>query len=336
MAKRRLTDQQQRRIASQQQRSNRKIAQIDSSEEGLGEPREGLVITRYSTQAEVLAADFHAGDLPCRCHIRANITDLVTGDRVIWRPGSGIGIIESVLPRATLMSRPDNRGQLRPVAANVDQIAIVFAPEPQPHQNLIDRYLVAVEHLGIAPLLVCNKVDILPGANRSLQELLDLYRHLGYPVLSVSANSGIGIEAMQAALRHHTTVLVGQSGVGKSSLLNAIHPAADAITGTLSQVAKGRHTTTATRFYALPGGGSLIDSPGIREFGLWHMEREQIARGFIEFRPYLGTCKFRDCRHVNETACAILDGVRDGVIRRERLLSYHQIIHDFGKGASPQ
>ena len=212
------------------------------------------------------------------------------------------------------------------MAANVDQIGIVFAAEPEPHQNLVDRYLVAVEHLGIAPLLIVNKMDLPPGT--ALQELIALLEGLGYPLFQISARNGSGIEALAAALRDRTTVLVGQSGTGKSSLINRIHPKALAVTGDLSQVVKGRHTTTATRFYRLPAGGSLIDSPGIREFGLGHLAWDQVAYGFIEFRPYLGTCRFRDCRHVAEPGCAVLEALQANRIRRERMQSYWQIIRD--------
>ncbi|MGD9660925.1 MAG: small ribosomal subunit biogenesis GTPase RsgA [Porticoccaceae bacterium] len=329
MGKRRLSLQQQRRIAGQQQRSNRQLLPDGGDEENFGSPQEGLVITRFSHQALVKpTALLDCSTQPYRCHFRANITDLVTGDRVIWRQGKPTGIIESVLPRRSLMSRPDARGQLRPMAANVDQIGIVFAPEPQPHQNLIDRYLVAAEYLSIQPLLIFNKMDSLNAANKEIPALFDLYQSLGYNLVRVSAKQGSGLTALHDALRSHTTVLVGQSGVGKSSIINRIYPLAEAAIGDLSQLAKGRHTTTAAKYYVLPQGGSLIDSPGIREFGLWHLEADAIARGFIDFKPYLGACRFRNCRHFAEPDCAILQAVAEGNIRAERLLSYQQIVND--------
>ena len=327
MSKRKLSLQQQRRIASSQQRARPGTDKTESDFE-LGEPRQGLVITRYGKQADVLAAAGEPGDRPQRCHIRANIQDVVTGDKVIWRAGEPTGVIEAVLPRTSLMSRPDYRGVLRPVAANVTQMGIVLAPEPQPHQNLIDRYLVAAEELGIKPLLIFNKLDLLDNGDGSIEQLLALYRQLEYRMVKVSAAQALGLEHLRECLRGETTVLVGQSGVGKSSLLNRIYPGAKAITGDLSKIAKGRHTTTAASYYLLPSGGSLIDSPGIREFGLWHLEREQIARGFAEFRPFLGGCKFRDCRHFNEPEGAILGAVSEGRISRARHLSYQQIVND--------
>ncbi|MCK9502596.1 MAG: small ribosomal subunit biogenesis GTPase RsgA [Porticoccaceae bacterium] len=333
MAKRRLSLQQQRRIASQQQRSNRQSLPDSGDEENFGSPQEGLVTTRFSHQALVMPTLAEPSDKPYRCHFRANITDLVTGDRVIWRQGKPTGIIESVLPRRSLMSRPDARGQLRPVAANVDQIGIVFAPEPQPHQNLIDRYLVAAEHLAIKPLLIFNKMDSLNPADIDIPALFALYKSLGYELVQTSAKQGLGLTELHGALRGHTTVLVGQSGVGKSSIINRILPLAAAAIGDLSQIAKGRHTTTAAKYYVLPEGGSLIDSPGIREFGLWHLEADAIARGFIDFEPYLGACRFRNCRHFAEPDCAIVQAVAEGDVRVERLLSYQQIVNDLANAA---
>lgn len=328
MGKRRLSLQQKRRIASQQKR--RQEQPSITVEESLGPPREGLVVKRYSKQADVLPDD--AGNaVPFRCHIRANITDLVTGDRVTWREGEGAGIVESVFPRHSLMARPDARGKLRPLAANVDLIAIVFAPEPQPHQNLIDRYLVAAEQLQIAPLLLFNKNDLLKDDDKAIADLLALYPSLGLPVLRFSAKKGIGIENLLAALNGHTTVLVGQSGVGKSSILNRLLPDADAATGDLSTVAKGKHTTTASQFYKLPQGGNIIDSPGIREFGLWHLSPHEVARGFQEFSAFLGHCKYRDCLHRDEPHCAVLEAVKDGKIHPRRHRSYLQIINDLAQ-----
>lgn len=324
MAKRRLTIQQTRRIAEKQ----RKTAQsADTDSAGAG--REGVVITRYGNRAAVLPVDFSPSDVPVRCHIRATSDDLVTGDRVVWQWGSPTGVIEARLERSSVISRPDGRGRLRPVAANVDRIAIVIAPEPEPHANLVDRYLVAAEHQGIRPLLILNKMDLMAGDRAALDAMLSSYGELGYDVLRVSAHSGSGLDAMRQYFANHTTVLVGQSGVGKSSLVNLLYPAAAAQTGELSaQVAKGRHTTTAANLYRLPSGGYLIDSPGIREFGLGHLDSRAVAEGFADFRPFLGGCRFRDCIHLNEPGCAILAAVSRREISDRRLASYRLIVGD--------
>ena len=331
MANRRLTIQQKRRIQHKQHQTTLPGAAA-VAEGNLGAEQEGIVITRFGKQADVLPPDFLPGDKPFRCHIRATINELVTGDAVIWRTGKPTGVVEATRPRNSVISRPDSRGRLRPVAANVDRIAIVLAPQPEPHPNLIDRYLVAAEDQDIRPLLLLNKVDLLK-ANDPIDALLATYGLLGYDILRVSAVSGVGLEELLAYFSRHTSVLVGQSGVGKSSLINLLHPPAAAQVGELSTVkAKGRHTTTSATLYRLPGGGNLVDSPGIREFGLGYLDNRAVAEGFIEFRPFLGGCRFRDCIHLKEPGCAILDAVSRNVITTQRHLSYQQIIRDLAQG----
>ncbi|MCK9563809.1 MAG: small ribosomal subunit biogenesis GTPase RsgA [Bacteroidales bacterium] len=320
MAKRRLTIQQTRRIADRQRRTAEAV-------DDKGNPgQEGVVIIRYGKHAAVLPPDFAPEDTPQRCHIRATSDDVVTGDRVIWQPGSPSGIVTARLERSSVIQRPDGSGRLRPVAANVDRIAIVIAPQPEPHPNLIDRYLVAAEHEGIQPLLILNKVDML-AADDPLHGLLDSYHALGYDILRVSALSGAGTAALRAYFARHTTVLVGQSGVGKSSLVNLLYPAAEVRTGELSaQVAKGRHTTTSACLYHLPDGGYLVDSPGIREFSLGHLDSRAVAEGFVEFHPWIGGCRFRDCDHLDEPGCAIRAAVDSGTVGARRYASYRLII----------
>ena len=325
MAKRRLTIQQQRRIRKNQRRDD-----IEAHPDG--EENDGIVLTRFGKQADVVTGLTASGGTPVRCHIRANVESVVAGDRVRWIAGEPTGVIVAVGPRETLMSRPDSQGQLRPVAANVSQIAVVIAPEPQPHQNLVDRYLVAIEQFSIRPVLIINKWDLFNGQESHLEGLRDLYLGLGYPVHTVSVTAGTHLEQLLAALDGESTVFVGQSGVGKSSLVNLICPAAGAAVGDLSLIAKGRHTTTAATLYSLPSGGNLIDSPGIREFGLWHLDAADIAAGFVEFRPFLGQCKFRNCLHVNEPGCAVFEAVERGDISQRRLASYQQIISDGKEG----
>ena len=335
MAKRQLNRRQSWRIEKIQEeraaRAARRESRAQEELEGgeLGAEQVGLVIAHFGVQVEVEAQDGDDAGQVFRCHLRANLPTLVTGDRVVWRPGNqGIGVIVAQLPRHSELCRPDMRGQLKPVAANVDQIIVVFAPIPEPHANLIDRYLIAAEHAGIAPLLLLNKADLIDEGNRTaLESLLGVYRQLDYPLLEVSAHDGAGMSALRERLDGRISVFVGQSGVGKSSLVNSLLPDVDTRVGALSeQTGKGTHTTTTARLFHFPGGGDLIDSPGIREFGLGHVSRADVEAGFIEFRDLLGTCRFRDCRHDREPGCALLKALDDGRIQPQRMASYRHIL----------
>ncbi|MBA1202873.1 small ribosomal subunit biogenesis GTPase RsgA [Pseudomonas capeferrum] len=295
----------------------------------LGPEQLGLVIAHFGVQVEVEAQDGDDAGQIFRCHLRANLPALVTGDRVVWRAGNqGIGVIVAQMPRTSELCRPNNQGQLKPVASNVDLIVIVFAPAPEPQANLIDRYLVAAEHAGIRPLLLLNKADLIDEQNApALNALLAVYRSLGYPLLEVSAHHGGGMQTLQQNLAGHVSVFVGQSGVGKSSLVNSLLPNAQSRVGDLSDWSgQGTHTTTTARLYHFPNGGDLIDSPGIREFGLGHVSRDDVEEGFIEFRDLLGTCRFRDCKHDREPGCALLIALEEGRIQQQRMNSYRSII----------
>ncbi|AMA47334.1 small ribosomal subunit biogenesis GTPase RsgA [Pseudomonas monteilii] len=335
MAKRQLNRRQNWRIEKIQgeraARAAKREQQVLQELEGgdLGPERLGLVIAHFGVQVDVEAQDGEAVGEIFRCHLRANLPALVTGDRVVWRAGNqGIGVIVAQMPRSTELCRPNNHGQLKPVAANVDRIVIVFAPAPEPQANLIDRYLVAAEHAGIQPLLLLNKADLIDDHNRaSLEALLAVYRSLDYPLLEVSAHGGDGMQRLQEALDGFTSVFVGQSGVGKSSLVNSLLPAARTRVGDLSDWSgQGTHTTTTARLYHFPNGGDLIDSPGIREFGLMHVSRDDVEAGFIEFRDLLGRCRFRDCKHDREPGCALLGALEEGRIQPQRMHSYRSII----------
>jgi len=181
-----------------------------------------------------------------------------------------------------------------------------------------------------------NKADIINDENReTLESLLAIYRDIGYPVLIASSKNGAGMEALKSTLDNKTSVFVGQSGVGKSALINKLLPDANTQVGELSEARdKGRHTTTSARLYHFPDGGDLIDSPGIREFHLEHLDNDTLLNGFIEFRPFLGRCKFRDCKHEKEPGCSVKQAVEENRIHPRRMESYRLICQTLGDGIS--
>ena len=334
MAKRKLTRRQAWRIDKIQQeraeRAARKDDRVEQQLEGgdLGPEQEGLIISHFGKQVDVEAQQGDKTGEIIRCHLRTNLGQLVTGDRVVWRAGVEHGVVVAALPRSSELVRPTNHGELKPVAANIDRIIITFAVEPTPFANLIDRYLVAAELSDIEPVLLLNKADLITEENRSfIDDLLARYEAIGYRVLTASTTEAQGLEALLKELDGKISVFVGQSGVGKSSLINVLLPGVDIKVGALSeQTRKGKHTATTARLFHFPNGGDLIDSPGIREFALWHIQPEKLLEGFIEFRPFLGHCKFRDCKHEQEPGCAILEAIEQGKISASRMESYQRIL----------
>ncbi|WP_311790266.1 MULTISPECIES: small ribosomal subunit biogenesis GTPase RsgA [Pantoea] len=336
MSKNKLSKGQQRRVSANHQRRLNQREAPEADDNLFGEAAEGVVISRFGMHADV---EDREGEVH-RCNLRRTIRSLVTGDRVVWRPalGGGKGIVEAVHERSSVLTRPDYYDGLKPIAANIDQIIIVSAILPELSLNIIDRYLVASETLGIEPLLVLNKTDLLDDEARAfVDEQMDIYRRIGYRVLMVSSHAKAGLAELEAALTDRISIFAGQSGVGKSSLLNALlgldAAAATAIvTNDVSDVSGlGQHTTTASRLYHFPHGGDVIDSPGVREFGLWHLEPEQITRGFVEFREFLGSCKFRDCKHGSDPGCAIRAAVEAGQIDISRFDNYHRILESMAQ-----
>jgi ribosome biogenesis GTPase / thiamine phosphate phosphatase len=331
MTKAKLTVQQRRRIRDKQSRASAAVGKKEDragallSSSQLGQEKPGLVIARYNNQADVVLDSSHESPVK-RCYFRAHLDSLVSGDRVMWRDGNPFGVVCSVLPRTSQLDRPDAAGKVRTVVANVDLVVIIVAPEPLTHTGLIDRYLVACEHHEVSAIIVVNKIDLTEAEVTAVQELVAPYANIGYPVLSVSAKTAAGLDQLSKRLETKTSVLVGQSGVGKSSLINAICPPAEAKVGALSGAKlKGRHTTSAAHLFTLPSGARIIDSPGIREFDLIHLPQQQLVRGFTEFRPYLGRCHFRNCRHIDEPDCALRTACDHNEITSDRLDSFRRI-----------
>lgn len=330
MTKIKLSKGQQRRVNANHERRLTKTDKRKELDDSLhGEPQEGIVISRFGMHADVEASDGSQH----RCNIRRTIRSLVTGDRVVWRSGENAsvkGIVEAVHERTSVLTRPDFYDGVKPIAANIDQIVIVSAILPELSLNIIDRYLVACETVEVEPLIVLNKIDLLDDESRKfVAQMMDIYRHINYRVLEVSSYTGEGMDEFIAALTGRISIFAGQSGVGKSSLLNALLPPEEKqilVNDVSDNSGLGQHTTTAARLYHFQHGGDVIDSPGVREFGLWHLAAEQITLGFVEFRPYLGYCKFRDCKHGSDPGCAIREAVDKGEIAEERFDNYHRIL----------
>ncbi len=261
------------------------------------------------------------------CHTRRHVGEATVGDLVMWEPCEGKrGRVTEILPRRSLLARPGSGGRIRPVAANLDQVLVVTATGPEPDWLLVDQYLAACEHRHLGAVLVLNKIDQAEDRER-LRSMLADYEAIGYPILLVSAKTGEGLADLRTRLVGQCSMLAGQSGVGKSSLTNALLPDKQLRTRALSEKAGlGRHTTTTATLYHLPDGGDLIDSPGVAVFGLAEMTLGDLAAGYREFQAWLAACRFRDCRHVNDKGCAVREAVETGQISGARYQRYLKLL----------
>jgi len=322
MPKRRISKQQQGRIKKiQSERLHRAHGQSTDEDKHLGPELNGLLVTHYGKYADVE----YENDL-YRCHFRQHLAGAVVGDHVVFRLDERkAGIIVAIAPRKNSLYRMDDRQQQKNIAANIDQMLVVMAKEPEPSTLLLDSYLVAAEVLGISPIIIFNKMDLMD--EDFLNSYVAVYAKLGYPLLKLSVVLQQGIEELESLLNHKTNIFVGQSGVGKSSIISALLPDVELNIGQLhGATGLGKHTTTVSKLYHLPHGGDLIDSPGIREFSLWEMDAMTLAKGFKEFSSFVEQCKFRNCSHVHEPDCAVIKAMDDGNISLLRWENYKKLL----------
>lgn len=326
MAKRHLTKQQKRRIQDNQQQ---RIAQAkkDDAEQLPDSPEQaGMVIANYGKQLVIETAD--AEHILCRS--KQNLGSVVCGDRVIFHSTEEEqrGIIVAILPRRSFLSRPGFAGKIKAIAANIDRIFIVTAAIPELNEGMLDRYLVAAEQNRLEAIIVFNKLDLLDAQLLAdTENRLNLYQQLGYKVIYTSSKQDHGLDQLLSELHDYISIMVGQSGVGKSSLIQQLIPKTEIRIGEISEATgKGAHTTTTSRLYHLLSGGDLIDSPGVREFGITDITMDALTDAFREFRPLLGQCQFRNCEHLPQSAgCAIVAAISTGEVTEQRYQSYLRI-----------
>ena len=278
----------------------------------------GLVITRYGQR---LLVEAESGEL-YQCTGRRNIELSVAGDQVIFQTiGNDEGVVTALLERDNLLRRSQ-----KVIAANIDQLWLVVAIEPHYQFELIDRYLVVAENANLPINIVVNKIELSQKMDQIKYDF-SMYESAGYSVHYLSVEEQTNIAELKALLNDKTHIFLGQSGVGKSSLINELIPDLNLRVNEISTKSKlGKHTTTNTTLYHIPSGGDLIDSPGIREFQLDDLTDKEILSGFREFKPFIGQCKFRNCAHINEPNCAIKQAVESGEIHTQRYQNYLNLI----------
>ena len=285
----------------------------------------GVVLASYGRGVLV-----QGGAQVLRCSLKGRKQRIVCGDRVSWtheaaNDGASVDVIE---PRRNLIERIDSRGRPEPVAANIDRVAVVVAPEPVADWFLVDRYWAGAALKDIATVLIVNKSDL---GQEGVRADIDTYRRLGMPCLETAAHSGAGIAELRGLLNTGVTLLVGQSGVGKSSIVNALVPEAAAQTSELTRDAEGRHTTTTARWYTLGRDAAIIDAPGVRDFAPPASLVRAAERGFVEIHALSVSCRFNDCRHLGEPGCAVRAAVQGGGMAERRYESYRRLLRLYEK-----
>lgn len=308
MAKRRLSEQQKNRIQA---------AQLEVS--ASAEHQHGTVV---SHQGGRILVEFESG-VSVDCKIKSNLGAIVCGDRVaIETTTSQEHRVLAILSRANLLQRIDGFGQVRAVAANINQLFVCLAVSPEPNLFLLDQYLLSAEQQHIEACILLNKIDLLTDADDPFK-LESIYEPLGYKLVATSVKTGQGMEDFTALLPGQVSVLSGVSGVGKSSLTKWLLPDAEIKIASISETnEEGRHTTRTSRLYHLPSGGDLIDTPGIRGFNPFVDKDRPLANGFREISEYAVNCRFHNCLHLNEPKCAVNEAVETGHIAKSRYLNY--------------
>lgn len=283
---------------------------------------QGVVVAASGKRFQVELSDSLYEKKRISCVTRGKKTDIACGDMVsIKLTDKREGVIETTLPRKTLLYR-SNAFKSKMLAANVTQIIIVLATQPSFYEVLLNRCLIAAEAANIKALVVLNKCDLAD--NDDAKQKLELYKALGYQVLSLSAKEDIS--TIKPYLQGEASILVGQSGMGKSTIINALLPNESVRTQEVSHVLdSGKHTTTAAHLYHLDENSQLIDSPGLQEFGLHHLSTDELEHAFVEFRPFLGKCRFNNCKHLQEPDCAIIGAVNTNKITAERMAIYKML-----------
>lgn len=325
MAKRRLSKQQQRQISANK---NQKAVQVNA------DTHNGTVITHHGK--EIIVRNDNGETI--NCQLRQNLGTIVCGDRIIFeyidkQSEPKTAIVIACAERDNILQKSGFGSKAKAVAANIDQVLIVCSLVPKPNSYLIDRYLVAAENLPAKPIIAINKIDLLDEENEHVvNDINAIYDTIGYRVLETSATESTGLDELQSMLADATSILVGLSGVGKSSLVKDLLPDIDIRIGEISEASKeGKHTTTVSTLYSLPTGGHLIDSPGVRDFSPINLGKEQILNGFIDLKPYSGKCKFANCSHTHEPGCAITEAVEEGKVSLQRVNSFRKMLEDAEK-----
>lgn len=280
----------------------------------------GRVITRYGAE---LILETASGE-HVRCTTRRKLENVACGDYVRWQvEQQGNASVLAILPRQNVLERPDFRGKLRAVAANIDILLVVSSWRPEPNWEMLDRYLVSAHLLPAEVLIVFNKADLRDTYHDPQHEAcLKEYLEIGYTVAHTQASGGQGLAEIEAAIQGKTAIFAGQSGVGKSSLISQLVPEEAIRVGEIGDTGEGRHTTTVSRLYHLPGQASLIDSPGVRDFPLPKLTVTQLQAGYPEFNRFAGECRFHNCTHQHEPGCAIKAALVAGELPPRRYQRY--------------